>query len=137
MLWADALRRAVALHQAGDLASAVADFDRGIVQRVHLPVGQAVAQYQRKKNAEQIALYLLQLKTGANRLHPKMIFFVNHDAKGLPPIYDHRATGALGGMLPTDKMAFHQNLPVQRGEVLQAFRKRLLHFRKRFHTCSD
>src|SRR5882757_9095919 len=66
-----------------------------------------------------------------------MIFFVDHDAKGLPPIHDDRATGALGSMLATDEMPFYQDLPVQRRQVLQAFRKRLLHLRKRFHARPD
>src|SRR5262245_20117928 len=66
-----------------------------------------------------------------------MIFFVDHDAKGLSPIHDDRAADALSRMFSTDQMTFHQYLPVQRRDVLQAFRERFLHFRKRFHTRPD
>ena len=55
---------------------------------------------------------LFQLQAGTNRLHPQMIFLVDHDAKSLPPIHDDCAAGALGGVLATDQMAFHQDLPV-------------------------
>src|SRR5213592_4250771 len=61
---------------------------------------------------------LFQLQAGANRLHPQMIFFVDHDAQCLPPIHHHRAARALGGMLATDQVALHENLPVQRRKIL-------------------
>ena len=52
-----------------------------------------------------------------------MIFFIDHDAKGLPAINHHRAAGALGRMLATNQMALDKNLPVQRRKILQAFGK--------------
>ena len=45
---------------------------------------------------------LFQLQTRTNRLHPQMIFFVDHDTEGLPPIYDHRAASALRCVFATD-----------------------------------
>jgi len=77
---------------------------------------------------------LFQLETRANRLHPQMIFFVDHNAKSLPPIHHHRAARALSGMLAADQVALHQHLPVQRRKLLQAFGERFLHFGKRFHV---
>ena len=61
---------------------------------------------------------LFQLKTRTNRLHPEMIFLVDHDAERLPPIHHHRAAGALRGMLATDQVALDQHLLVQRRQVL-------------------
>jgi len=48
---------------------------------------------------------LFQLQTRAHRLHPEMIFLVDHDAERLPPIHDHCAAGAFGRVLAADQMA--------------------------------
>ena len=64
---------------------------------------------------------LFQLQTRAHRLHPQMIFFIDHDAERLPPIHDHCAAGAFGRMLAADQMTFDQHLFLQSGEVLQQF----------------
>src|SRR5262245_13328709 len=61
---------------------------------------------------------LFQLKTGTNGLHPEMIFFVDHDAERLPPIYNHRAARAFRGMLAADQVALDQHLLFQRREIL-------------------
>ena len=45
---------------------------------------------------------LFQLQPGAHRLHPKMIFLVDHDAQGLPAIHDHGAARALGRVFAAD-----------------------------------
>jgi hypothetical protein len=66
-----------------------------------------------------------------------MIFFVDHDAKRLPPIHHHRAASALGGMLTTDQVALDKHLFVQRRQILQTFGKRVLHLRKLFHARPD
>src|SRR6202035_1910773 len=66
-----------------------------------------------------------------------MIFFVDHDAKSLPPIHHYCAPRTLGSMLATDQMPLYQHLPVQRRKVLQTFRERFLHFRKRCHMRPD
>ena len=66
-----------------------------------------------------------------------MIFFVDHDAERLPPVHHHRAASALGRMLTADQMALHQHLLVQCGQILQTFRKRVLHFGQCFHSRPD
>src|ERR1051325_4266164 len=55
---------------------------------------------------------LFQLKTRTNGLHPKMIFFVDHNTQRLPPIDYNRTACALGGMSTTDQVAFDQHLLV-------------------------
>ena len=80
---------------------------------------------------------LFQLQTRAHRLHSQMIFFVDHDAERLAAIHDHRAARALCRMLATNEMSLDQNLFFQRGQVLQKFRKRILHLGKFFHARLD
>src|SRR5215831_5227913 len=101
-------------------------------------VGQAVKYPSRGSKAKSSLLAsLFQLKTGPNRLHPKMIFFVDHNTERLSAIHHHRAARALGGMLATDQMALDQHLFVQCCQVLQAFGKRVLHLRKLFDARPD
>ena len=69
----------------------------------------------------------LQLQTRADRLHPQVIFLVDHDAQRLPAIHDHGAAHALRRMFAADEVALDQYLLLQRGKVLQQFRKRILH----------
>src|SRR5947208_1501973 len=66
---------------------------------------------------------LFQLQPRANRLHPQMIFFVDHDANGLPSIHHYSAASTFGRMLATDQMTLYQHLPVQGRKILQAFRE--------------
>ena len=80
---------------------------------------------------------LFQLESRTNRLHPQMIFFVDHDAERLPPVHHHGAPSALGGMLTADQVPLHEHLLVQCGKILQAFGKRVLHFRKCFDLRPD
>jgi hypothetical protein len=79
----------------------------------------------------------LQLQAGANRLHPQMVFLVDHDAQGLPAVHDHRAPDALRRMLAADQMALDQHLLFQCGKVLQQFGKGILHLRQFFDTRLD
>src|SRR4030095_4215712 len=60
-----------------------------------------------------------QLQSRANRLHPEMLFLVNHDAERLLAIHDHRTANALGGVLATDEMAFDKHLFFERGKILK------------------
>jgi hypothetical protein len=80
---------------------------------------------------------LSQLQTGANRLHAQMILFVHHYAEGLFAIHDNGAAHTLGGVFATDQMPFHQHLLFQRGQILEQFRKWLLHFGELFHPRLD
>ena len=59
-----------------------------------------------------------------------MVLFVYHDAKGLAAIDNDGAAYVLRGVLPTNEMPLDQDLLFQRREILQHFRKRILHFRQ-------
>ena len=48
---------------------------------------------------------IFQLQTRANRLHPQMIFFVDHDAERLPAIHHHATACALCRVFATYQVA--------------------------------
>src|SRR5262245_46058917 len=52
----------------------------------------------------------LQLQTGTYRLHPQMVFFVDHDAQGLPPIHDNGTSHTLRRMFTANEMPLDQYL---------------------------
>src|SRR6476469_9681877 len=64
-----------------------------------------------------------QLQSRANRLHPEMIFLVDHDAKRLLAIHDDRTATAFGGVLPTDEMALDEHLFFKRRKILKQLGK--------------
>ena len=66
-----------------------------------------------------------------------MILLVDHDAERLPPIHDDGAADALRRVLATDQMPLDQHLLFQRGQILQHFRKGILHFRQLFDARLD
>jgi len=57
-----------------------------------------------------------QVEARAKGLEADMIFFIDHDGKGLVSIY-HQATACIfGGMLATDEMFFDKELLIERGQ---------------------
>ena len=59
-----------------------------------------------------------------------MILFIDHHAQGLTPIHHHATADALGGVFAADQVSLHQNLFLQRSQILQQFRERILHLRQ-------
>src|SRR5258708_25789197 len=68
-----------------------------------------------------------QLQPRANRLHPQMVLFVDHDAERLATIHDNRAADTFGGVLATDEMSLDEHLFLHGRKILQQLRKRILH----------
>src|SRR4051794_976519 len=66
-----------------------------------------------------------------------MVLFVDHDAERLPAVHHHRAADALRRVLAADQMPLHQHLFLERGEILQQFRKRILHLWQLFDARLD
>ncbi len=60
-----------------------------------------------------------EILTGADKLQPQMILFINHNADGLLPININRSTGQRLTLLPADKVPFHQHLLFQLIHLLQ------------------
>src|ERR1043166_5468903 len=60
---------------------------------------------------------LLQLQAGADRLHAQMVLFVDHDAEGLAPVHDDRATCAFCGVFTADEMPLNQLLDPRLDQV--------------------
>jgi hypothetical protein len=56
---------------------------------------------------------LLQLQAGPQRLHPQMIFLIDHHTERFLAIQHQAAAGTLGSVFAADQMAFHQNIFVQ------------------------
>jgi hypothetical protein len=77
---------------------------------------------------------LPQLQTAPDGLHPQMVLFINHHAEGLLAIHDNSAAYTFGRMFATNEMAFYQHLLFESRQVLEQFRKWLLHFGQLFHS---
>ncbi len=147
------------VHRLNDLVDHLAQDKTGKMQHGRGPhagadVGRAGGQITEPRVVGEIELRLeravdlvdeleraLQLETGANRLHPQVVFLVHHDAQRLAAIHDDRAAHTLRRMLAADEMPLDQDLFFQRRKVLQQFRERVLHFRQlldaRFDQLED
>jgi hypothetical protein len=73
---------------------------------------------------------LPQLQSGTQRLHPQMVLLVDHHAETFLAVQDEAAAGAFCRVFAADEMALHQNLFVERAEIVHRLRKRALHLRQ-------
>src|SRR5438067_459267 len=59
-----------------------------------------------------------ELQSRPDRLHPQMIFLIDHNAHGLFPVHHDRAAEAFRGVLAADQMPLDEHLLFERGQVL-------------------
>ena len=80
---------------------------------------------------------LPQLQAGAQRLHPQVVLLVNHHAKRFVAIQHQAAAGTFRGMFAADEVPLHQDLLVQRVEIVHRLGEGVLHFRQALHRRPD
>ena len=66
---------------------------------------------------------LLQLQSRTQRLHPQMVFLVDHHGKSFFAVQNQAAAGAFRGVLAADEMALDKDLFVERAEIVHRLGK--------------
>ena len=80
---------------------------------------------------------LLELESGADRLHPEVILLVDHEAEGLLGIHHHGAARTARRMLAADEVTFHEDLLLERREILEPLGEGIFHLGKPLDRRAD
>ena len=73
---------------------------------------------------------LAELQARPQRLHPHMVLLVDHHAHRFVPVQNQSAAGTLRRVFAADEMSLHQDLFVERREVVHGLRECLVHLRQ-------